>query len=559
MPTITVNVNDIFQLIGRSMSLEEFNERLRLAKAELDDYDDSTGEAKVELNDTNRPDLWCAEGIARQIRYHIRVERRTYPFFQERLETEIAVEVDPGLEKVRPYVAAFAAKGPPVTEPFLVQIIQTQEKLCENFGRKRRNVAIGIYNASKIDFPVRYVAAGADDFTFVPLGFEEAMSLDRIVEEHPKGREYGGLLEGLGAYPLLADASGKVLSMPPIINSRETGEVVVGDRHLFVEATGWNMRQLVLVMNIMAANFADRGWAVEPVLTRLPYDSELGREVVVPAPLEGSVDVDLGAFSRTMGEDYSTEEVVEALTYYGVETEVFGERIKARCPSFRDDYLHAVDAVEDFAVSRGFQTFEPEMPSRFTVGKIKPITLLCDRVRDHMVGLGFEEIFSNILTNRTVEREHMLIPDEPIITVDNVMSETYSVLRSSVLPSLLRVEAHSSKALYPHRLFEVGEVCVVDEAAVYGSRTEMRLAALWASGDSGFSQIHSVLDVLFYYLARENALRPAFFPFYFEGRAGEISIKDEVVGHIGEVHPEVLTRFGITMPCAAFEVCLDRI
>ena len=65
------------------------------------------------------------------------------------------------------------------------------------------------------------------------------------------------------------------------------------------------------------------------------------------------------------------------------------------------------------------------------------------------------------------------------------MSETYSVLRSSVLPSLLRVEAGSSKALYPHKLFEAGEVCLPDGDDATGSRSENRVAALWASADSG--------------------------------------------------------------------------
>jgi phenylalanyl-tRNA synthetase beta chain len=213
-----------------------------------------------------------------------------------------------------------------------------------------------------------------------------------------------------------------------------------------------------------------------------------------------------------------------------------------------------MDAVEDFAISRGYNTFDPVMPIRFTVGKLKPNTLLIDRMRTHMVGLGFEEIMSNILSNRTMERENMRIPDEPIVAIDNVMSETYSVMRSSLLPSLLRVETQSSKALYPHRLFEAGEVCLPDPSSTGGTRSEHRLAALWASAESGFSQIHSVLDVLLYYLVREYTLRPMTFPFYFEGRSGEIVIDGEARGHIGELHPDVLTRFGITMPCAAFEI-----
>jgi len=559
MPTITVDMKDLHKLLGQSPDMDKFESLLRLAKAELDAYDSETGEARIELNDTNRPDLWCTEGIARQLRSHLTSKVPDYPFFKKNDTVSNVIEVDPGLKNVRPYVAAFLAKGPAITDEFLIQIIQTQEKLCENYGRKRQNVAIGIYNAEKVQFPVKFVAAKEDEYSFTPLGFEESMNLKRIIDEHPKGKVYGALVSSLEAYPLLVDSNGEVLSFPPIINSRETGEVVVGDSNLFIEATGHDMRQLVLVMNIMAANFADRGWAIEPVKTMLPYDSSMGGEVVVPVDLNLSVQVDLDIFSSTVGDKFNEAEIIDALTSYGVRSVRDKNQVIAYCPAYRDDYLHPMDVVEDFTISRGFDTFEPVMPSAFTVGKLNPITLLTDRVRDLMVGFGFEELISNILTNRTVERENMGIPDEPIITVDNVMTETYSVLRSSVLPSLLRVEAKSSKAAYPHRLFEAGEVCVPDPEANTGSRTEHHLAVLWASAETGFSEIHSVLEMLFFYLVEEYSLQPKEIPFYFEGRSGEIISKGNVIGHIGEVHPEALTRFGITTPCAAFEIGLDPI
>ena len=57
---------------------------------------------------------------------------------------------------------------------------------------------------------------------------------------------------------------------------------------------------------------------------------------------------------------------------------------------------------------------------------------------------------------------------EKLVEVDNVMSLAYSVLRNRVIPSLLNVETASSKAFYPHRIFEVGEVAVFDASAEHG-------------------------------------------------------------------------------------------
>ena len=64
----------------------------------------------------------------------------------------------------------------------------------------------------------------------------------------------------------------------------------------------------------------------------------------------------LDAFSRALGESYTPEEIVSGLSAYGVKARVEGGVLSARCPSYRDDYLHAMDVVEDFAVAMDGET-----------------------------------------------------------------------------------------------------------------------------------------------------------------------------------------------------------
>ena len=81
------------------------------------------------------------------------------------------------------------------------------------------------------------------------------------------------------------------------------------------------------------------------------------------------------------------------------------------------------------------------------------------------------------------------------------------------LPSLLRVEAASSRAFYPHRIFEVGEVAVPDSDADVGLAHVTMLGAVIAHSQANFSEIHSCLDLLLYYLGLElqaGATRPSF-------------------------------------------------
>jgi phenylalanyl-tRNA synthetase beta chain len=143
--------------------------------------------------------------------------------------------------------------------------------------------------------------------------------------------------------------------------------------------------------------------------------------------------------------------------------------------------------------------------------------------------------------------------------VDNVMSLAYSVLRNRVLPSLLTVETVSSKSFYPHRIFEVGEVAVFDAKENMGSRTDLNLAALISHPCANFSEMHSSLDILLYYLGMGYELEPADHPLFMQGRCGKIMAGKVPIGLVGEIRPEVLERTQIAMPCAAFEINLDTI
>jgi len=198
------------------------------------------------------------------------------------------------------------------------------------------------------------------------------------------------------------------------------------------------------------------------------------------------------------------------------------------------------------------------MPQQSTVGSLSSIELLSDTIRGYMTGSGFQEIMSNILCSRD-EIEYAVPEGEKLVDVDNVMSLAYSVLRNRIIPSLLSVEAASSKAFYPHRTFEVGEVAVVDETENSGSRTDLNLGALISHPGANFSDMHSSLDILMFYLSLEYQLEPVDQPLFMQGRCGRIMVNAVELGFIGELNPEVLERTQIAVPCAAFEINLNKI
>ncbi|MDA3950556.1 MAG: phenylalanine--tRNA ligase subunit beta [Spirochaeta sp.] len=583
MPKIEVYRDALIGAIGAGkLSDDQLESVFPAAKAELDEPADAEGVMKVELNDTNRPDLWSTAGLGRQLRLYHGGEAPHYRFFSDatvrREHGERRVVVDRSVQKIRPWVVGFVISGAPISEAVLKDLIQTQEKLTWNYGRKRRSIAMGVYRADLISFPVHFKAVDPDATRFVPLQDTREMSMREIITEHPKGQEYGHIVADLPLFPLLTDDNGDVLSFPPVINSASIGAVQEGDTSLFIELTGTDIDSLLHTASIVACDVSDMGYTVEPVQIEYPYDTPYGREITVPYYFQQPQRASLREVNALLGETLATDEVIAALKRMGIAaTEASAAsgddtEILIRVPEYRNDFLHAVDIVEDVMIGRGMDSFAPEMPRDFTVGRLTPVEEFSRRVKTTMVGLGFQEMIFNYLGSGADYVESMYDAADRddayarTVRIANPMSENYEFVRPSILPSLLGAEAVSGNAAYPHHIFEVGNIALRDDTDVTGTATRTVLGFLSADGDAGFNLVNSHISAILFYLGREYTLREVRDSRFIPGRAAEIVAPagkkrsaPAVFGVFGEVHPRVLETWGIQVPCTAGEINLERL
>ncbi len=124
------------------------------------------------------------------------------------------------------------------------------------------------------------------------------------------------------------------------------------------------------------------------------------------------------------------------------------------------------------------------------------------------------------------------------------MTESFDMVRNSILPNLLASEAASAHAVYPHRIFEVGKIAVRDPAANEGSHTWNALAFLIADREAGFNEVDAHLLALFYYLSLEPQLVPVEDPRFIAGRAAEIRVNGQPRGHHGRGPSAVSCQLG---------------
>ena len=254
--------------------MEKLDDIFANIKGEVKLYNQKEGIVSIEMKDTNRPDLWSVEGLARGLRGYLNVEKGLKQYTVGKSLIEVNVEA--ALYNIRPFICCSIIKDIHLTDNTIKGIMHLQDKLDQTFGRNRQKTSIGIYNFDLIKPPIEYNAVKPKDVSFVPLGFTEKMDLDEILERHPKGIEYGNIVKKNPLYPMLFDSEGKVLSFPPIINSNDLGKITEDSRNLLVEVTGTLHKTVLNTLNLVTSALIDR-WRKS-----LLSNNQLSRKLRVP-------------------------------------------------------------------------------------------------------------------------------------------------------------------------------------------------------------------------------------------------------------------------------------
>ncbi|NPA86787.1 MAG: phenylalanine--tRNA ligase subunit beta [Candidatus Diapherotrites archaeon] len=528
MPTIKVKRDDLFRLVGRELSREELERTLFMLKSELEDWGE---ELEISVDDSERPDLWSAEGLARAIRLHLGLQRGA-PVYKVYPSTYEVINEEP---RIRPYIVAAVVKGVNLGPEGLEQLIQLQEKIMLSYGRRRKRIAIGTSRADLIHFPITYTEVDPDAYSFVPLYEEEEMTLREVLEKTEKGREYAFLLEGAEKFPVLLDASERVVTFPPILNSNDLGRITEDTHDIFVDVTGTHLPSMITALNVVVTALVERGGEVHEVkVNGVPYPDLRPREVEVSEEY----------LRRLGGYKGDLRDPLERAGY----TVLSQNPLRLLYPAYRGDIRHPRDVLEDLLSAVDYNRLEPLIPNVYTQGGLRDETLILDALRDLMIGVSAEEIQTFTLTDPELFRKLGL--DTPV-TLSNPVSKSYSALRSSLLPHLLRVLSKNRTLPYPQRLFEVGEV--------FTPQWSISLGYVEAGREVSYTTARQALEFLLRKLELNPTFKEASHPLFIRGRVAAVYLDGELLGYVGEVKPEVLEHFGLIVPVAAFEIDVYKI
>ena len=446
-----------------------------------------------------------------------------------------------------------------------------QEKLHLTLGRKRKFASIGVHDLSQLSPPFKVISVDKE-YKFTPLAEEKEMSIEEILELHPKGKEYAHLMSDMDDYPVIIDSENKVLSFPPIINGDHT-TVNEQTRDFFIDVTGWDERSCEACLLLICLSLAERGGEIESIQIK-NWNQEL---LSVPRGDSKNHKVPDRLIKNILGVELSKTEIAESIKKMGgelVETRTVTDgpdKIEkwADCmvgekehiismPRWRNDIMHPVDIVEDIAIGYGYDNL-PEQLSTVHLDAIPlPSSDLHRRISSSLCSLGLQETQSLTLSNKRDQFERVRWAEESKSTIiSNPITNEHTMLRQHILPSLLNLLAANRHHELPQRVHELGDV-------VRDSENKTRLSWACAEVGGGFSAAKGIASALLRDLGANlsevkwEEINHKDGP-WIKGRGAKVIIDDIEVGQIGEIDPIVSFEFGLKVPIQAGEFDVDAL
>ncbi|MFT4308242.1 MAG: phenylalanine--tRNA ligase subunit beta [Candidatus Woesearchaeota archaeon] len=541
MPTVTFTKKRVLEGIG-DLSDSDLADRISMLGTDLERI--TTDEIIVEIF-PNRTDMLSEQGFIHALKNFI--ERGDGYEDVHAHESEYEIDVDPKMTDVRPYTVAAVARGVHLDDASLTALIQLQEKLHISYLRKRAKGAIGIYPMEHIEWPIRYTARRADDIVFTPLG-SERMSAREMLEKHSAGQTYGHLLKGRPLYPLFVDAKDNVLSVPPIINSEETGRLTTKTTDVFIETSGSHLPTLERALAIIAFNLQKLGAQIHAVTVRYP-----DQDVVTPRTEPQRIPITPKQASKILGHEPDAEAFVELLARMGHGYDE-GHALVA---TYRTDILHPIDIIEDLIIAYGYENVESDLPDISTTAHEDGFETFKRKIAYLLTGFGYHETHTYHLIPKSAQETVGLAP----IELANPMNREYDTLRMSVLISLLDVLSRNRNAAMPRRVYEIGRVFHRGESET-GIVEHDELAVALEDDQATFSTAQQVVDTILsrygleYSFTNENEWDHTML---LEGRRSHVTCQGTVIGEIGDVHPDVLHELEIHHAVIAVTLNLEAI
>jgi phenylalanyl-tRNA synthetase beta chain len=544
MPAIKVRKSAVLEGVGRKMCDEEVDELCFQFGVELDEVvPGEEVEYKIDIP-ANRYDLLCEAGLICALKCFVNGTRPVPPKIKE---SGLSVQkVSPNERK---YISMCVIREVDLRGRAYRDLIDFQDKLHLSIGQDRALAAIGTHDYDRAPGPYVYTEKKLEEISFVPLGQKEMVSGGEFRELYKKSQIYKYLRYAKEKQPVLYGGK-NVISIPPVINSDLT-KISEETRNLLVEVTGTDVCRVKTTMDLLVSHFGaeveyiavlDGEKSVEDAYALAKREFSLSRRDVQRDLL---LDIDVVCATRHL------ERMMHMVK---VNREDNDWEVRVFPSALRSDVIHVCDLIEDIAISHGYNNFGRLLPEFYTSGKESFLGRTSDSLRMHCAMLGFSEVFTMALISG---EENSLLGENgnPVVILKNPKSSECEMVRVSLIPPMLKCISSNQHFPTPIKLFEVSDVCILDENSDTGTRNARRFCMSTAGIAGGIEELQQAFDVVMKRMGvssitfREKDVCP-----FLPGRSAVVLAGGREVGVLGIIDPESALKMSIPLVCSLLEV-----
>ncbi|MGA7561133.1 MAG: phenylalanine--tRNA ligase subunit beta [Terriglobales bacterium] len=290
------------------------------------------------------------------------------------------------------------------------------------------------------------------------------------------------------------------------------------------------------------------------------------------------VELDLREVHRILGEKLSTLEINRILTRLGFTVLPGSEdRYLVHIPSWRLDIEREIDIIEELARLHGYDKFANTLPAYSGEVRDLPDAHKDARLRSSLLALGYNESISLTFISKDDARRFSTAPE---LDLANPLSDEASVMRTSLVPSMLNMLAYNlNRGSDNVRLFEAGNIF---EASATSMPLEMKRISIGATGSVdaelvrglapgaaarpfSFFDLKGDIESLLapfshwtlYYDAQPDREKTA--DYYHPGRSARAVLDGTTVAQFGQIHPDVAATRKLRQDVFLAEIYLDRL
>jgi phenylalanyl-tRNA synthetase beta chain len=441
---------------------------------------------KIEVA-ANRYDLLCLEGISEALRAYLGISKAPR-YNVKKPENPIRIVVKPETASVRPYVVGCVLRNITFDHKNYNSFIDLQDKLHNNICRKRTLASMGTHDLDKLasDEPITYEAQKPEDIVFQALKQKEAMDCVKLFEVFKndiKMKKFLPILEPHERYPVFYDKNRQVLSLPPIINSEAT-KITLDTKNVFIEITGTDLVKTKVCLAIIAAQFSrycaeGAQYVIEQV--QVDYEADASRSELTPSMSYHAFDLELQYVNRLLGIDIDVEKAKECAEKMGLNVlSNTDSAMKIEFAPTRSDILHPCDLIEDIGIGYGYNNIAKVFPKTNTVGAFQPNNKFSDLLRQELAQAGYIEQLTFSLISFKDNYENMRLPvnQSECVQISNPKALEFQIVRTSLLPGLLKCLQGNKKEPIPQKIFELSDCCALDASQECGAKNVRKISAM---------------------------------------------------------------------------------